>query len=203
MKDIFKIALVIFIAGLYFLFFWPKPNVTQQANNLQNHSKSNNGDSSVDSLNNKDPVNSLPMDNIDNEIIIDLQGAIHRPGIYHLSLNSRLFQLLEKAGGLKDANISCINQAIILKDESKIVIPKINEPCDVNNTTNHLNNDLININTATVDELSSLPGIGSTRANQIINFRTENGNFNTINDLKKVNGIGDQTFLNLKTLITV
>lgn len=92
-----------------------------------------------------------------------------------------------------------------LKDESHYIIPKIGDNLesytnetfenDIENDLNNKNN-LININTASIQELDTLPGIGEATANKIVNYREEKGKFNSIEEIKNVNGIGDKNMKN-------
>ncbi len=156
----------------------------------------------------------------DNKIIVYVTGAIKNIGVYELEENSRIADLIEKAGGLtEDANITNINLAYILQDGMKVHIPTNSE--DINeikdNTEIFITNEneskenskmsnsssKININTATQTELETLPGIGVATALKIIDYRKENGKFNNIEDIKKVNGIGESKYSKIKDKIKV
>ncbi len=141
------------------------------------------------------------------EIVVDLRGAVVNPGIYHMQDGARMYELIKKAGGLNNANKSCINQAQIISDESKIIIPSKGKKCNSTNpgysSGTPITKNKVNINNADVNTLSTLTGIGDTRAQDIINYREEHGNFKNIDELKNVSGIGEQTFLKIKDLITI
>lgn len=169
--------------------------------------------------------------NVSNEkismIIVHISGAVKQEGIVELSENSRVADAIEKAGGLKEeACIDEINLAYVLEDGMKIHIPTIeeqkknNEEEDNNNLyvtsssgtnsatgesggNNKKQTTKVNINTATQEELETLPGIGPSTALKIVNYRNENGKFETIEGIKEVNGIGDSKFNNIKDLICV
>ena len=158
--------------------------------------------------------------NTEEKIIVYITGAIKNEGIYEMEENSRIANIIEKAGGLtEDANIENINLAYLLEDEMKIYIPKKDEKTneikeDINTYTSKENstsevlkntnkNEKININTATQTELETLPGIGPTTALRIIEYRKENGKFRNIEDIKKINGIGDNKFSKIKDLIKI
>ena len=117
--------------------------------------------------------------------------------------NSRISDAIEKSGGLtEEADISKINLAYLLEDGMKIYIPSHND----NKGEMKMETDTkskININSANQTELEKLPGIGSSTALKIINYRKENGKFNTIEDLKNIKGIGDSKFQKIKELIYV
>jgi competence protein ComEA len=141
-------------------------------------------------------------------IYVDISGEIYSPGIYALPAASRLEDVIILAGGLTDrADVSRINRAELLEDGDKIVIPSINSG-DVsrgNNdpTSSTLDGLPININQATSEELEKLPGIGPEKAQEIIDFRNEYGNFTQIEEIMEVPGIGETTFEEIKDLITV
>ena len=140
---------------------------------------------------------------LEDSIVIDISGEIKNPGIYKMEGRVRLYEIIEKAGGLKEeANINSINQARYVKDGEKIIIPssRISQSMDKGIISNE--NNLVNINTASKEELLKLPGIGEVTAEKIISYR-DNNNFTKIEDLKNVNGIGMATYNKLKDLICV
>ena len=155
---------------------------------------------------------------------VHVAGAVKNPGVYNLPSSSRVIDAIEKAGGAtENADLDQINLADYVSDGQKIEVPKLKSgdtslnyklitdeldkiganKIDSTNEKSSSKSDLVNINTADSSELQSLPGIGTTIANSIIEYRKENGNFETIEDLKKVSRIGDKTFDKLKDLITV
>ena len=147
-------------------------------------------------------------------LMVSVQGEILQPGVYTLYKDARLQDAIEKAGGLTaNANNLSLNLAAPLKDGDSIVIPAISSSVDhsisaednvVIRRTNSLTGattNCININSATTEELQTLPGIGPTRADAIIDYREKNGSFYKLEDLMQVSGIGDTTFDTLKSLI--
>ena len=154
-------------------------------------------------------------------IIIHVSGAVNQPGIVELSENGRIADAIEKAGGLKEeACIDEINLAYVLEDGIKIHIPTVEEQKKKDNVENNnlyitseskiteKNNNpkktgKININTATQEELETLPGIGPTTSLKIINYRNENGKFKSIEDIKEVSGIGENKFNTIKDMISI
>ncbi|MCT7787646.1 MAG: helix-hairpin-helix domain-containing protein, partial [Lactobacillus iners] len=116
-------------------------------------------------------------------ITCDISGAINKSGVYTLKSGSRLNDLIKKAGGLRsDAQLRAINRARILKDQDQIYIPDKTEKvadtaAETNNVKSDDKQDKININTATVQELQKLSGIGQKRAEQIIECRERIGGF--------------------------
>ncbi|WKZ38036.1 MAG: helix-hairpin-helix domain-containing protein [Anaerolineales bacterium] len=160
-------------------------------------------------------------------IAVHVIGAVPRPGLYQFSEGARVQDAIDAAGGLlATANVNAVNLAALLTDGQQLNIPykSGSEPSDdtgllelpgssgangSSSTTEDLSssepsdNKLININTATLQELDSLPGIGPTLAQRIIDHRNENGAFSTIEEIMDVSGIGLSTFENIKDLITV
>ena len=153
----------------------------------------------VDDNKNKD----LKTEKIEDNIVIDISGEIKNPGIYKMKGKVRLYEIIDKAGGLKEeANINSINQARYVKDGEKIIIPSSRSSQSMDKGSISNENNLVNINTASKEELLKLPGIGEVTAEKIINYR-DNNNFTKIEDLKNVNGIGMATYNKLKDLICV
>ena len=153
-------------------------------------------------------------------IAVHVIGAVPRPGLYEFVEGVRVQDAIDAAGGLlASANVDSINLAALLEDGQQLNIPyKSGEeptPGSISEDPLELPNDeepvsteapdveLININTASLEELDSLPGIGPTIAQRIIDYRDENGPFNTIEDIQNVSGIGPSTFDEIKDLITV
>lgn len=141
------------------------------------------------------------------DITIDVKGAVKQPGIYQMKAGSRVYEALQKAGGLtENADHKSINQAQKLKDESVIYVATIGEEAtDVNKETEEKEqkSSLVNLNTATETELQTISGIGLKRAQDIINYRETNGNFRSIEDLKNVSGFGAKTIEKIKDYVTV
>jgi competence protein ComEA len=136
-------------------------------------------------------------------LTVDVDGAVDQPGIYQLPVNSRINDAILAAGGpLTDANLDSINRAALLKDGMKIYIPAQGEQIalDGNSPASPIN--LININTATQKELEALPGIGPGKAGDIIEYRQNHGDFDTIEDIQNVSGIGESLFQEIKDQIT-
>ena len=152
-------------------------------------------------------------------VVVHITGSVKNPGIVKLSEGSRIEDAIQAAGGLtENADISKVNLAYVLDDGIKIKIPSITDD-DIgdeeiineesgeniieNDTTSPKNNKSININKATETELETLPGIGASLASRIVEYRKQNGNFSSIEDIKNVSGIGDSKYLNIKDFITV
>mgnify|MGYP000185753103 CR=1 FL=1 len=148
------------------------------------------------------------------EIAVYISGAVSEPGVVTLKEGARLATAIEKVGGTTEkADLNGVNMAIKVQDEMHYIIPKIGETIDNNDyeVVDNSNVDgnkeskssLININTATIEELDALPGVGEATANKIVNHRSENGDFKSIEEIKNVNGIGDKKFEEMKSLICV
>lgn len=154
------------------------------------------------------------------KIMVHVTGAVKREGVVTLEENSRITDAVEAAGGLsEDADMSKVNLAYVLEDGVKIRIPSKNEQEELyndeeltedeqfvensNESKIKSENNIININKATQTELETLPGIGPSTALKIINYREENGKFSNVEDLKNVNGIGENKYENIKNLISV
>jgi competence protein ComEA len=130
-------------------------------------------------------------------LTVYISGAVATPGVYILSEGSRVDAALQAAGGfLPGAEQEKINLAQLLEDGQQINVPGVID-------TSHVNGGRVNINTATVPELDALPGIGSTTAQSIVDYRLEHGLFQTIQDILNVPGIGTTTFDGIKDYITV
>ena len=138
-------------------------------------------------------------------IYIDVKGAVKNPGVYKLESDSRLFQVIQLAGGLReDADQNAINFSVILKDQDVVYVPTYDEEYpNISTSIDSQIGGVININTATLEQLESLPGIGPSTAQKIIDYRTDNGSFVAIEDIMNVSGIGETTFAEIKDLITV
>lgn len=161
---------------------------------------------------------------------VDIKGEIINPGIYSLSSSSRVIDVIEKAGGLTpNANTTVINLSKKIIDEMVIIIysneqvqnfaktkeveQQVQQYC-IQPDNNALKNDAcitestntsskVSINNATLEQLQTLPGIGASKAQDIINYRTEHGQFQSLEDLKNISGIGDSIFAKIKDYITL
>lgn len=172
-------------------------------------------------------IKSEKKENKNYNVKIDIKGMVKNPGVYEVDSNSRVNDVIKIAGGLKkDANTNYINLSAKVSDEmviwiysnkeikelkleatsTKYMIQECNCPV-VDNTTclnNEINNSsLVNINIADISKLSSLEGIGESKAKAIIEYREKNGKFKTKEDIKNVNGIGESAYNKIKDYITV
>lgn len=178
----------------------------------------------------KDEEKNETEENLEN-ILVHISGAVNQEGIISLKQNSRVADAIEKAGGLKEnASIDNINLAYKIEDGMKIHIPTKEEETqkeeanknqdesyittksgnveetNLNQNTNTATknkNSKVSINTATQTELETLPGIGPSTALKIIQYRSENGKFKSIEEIKEVSGIGESKFNQIKDLINI
>jgi competence protein ComEA len=137
-------------------------------------------------------------------IIIHIAGAVNNPGVFELPEGARVNDALIIAGGENDfADLERINLAAPLQDGMKIVVPKIGDESDIFIFAEEKNDGLININTASSEELQKLSGVGPVLAQNIIDFREANGNFSSVDELIHVSRIGEATLNRLRDKITV
>lgn len=142
-------------------------------------------------------------------LVVDVKGAVKNPGIYRLSSEARTMDAITEAGGpSKEADLDRVNLAAPLADGMAIYIPKKGEetfpiPGIEAGGEQGSQGGKININTAGLDELQQLNGIGPSKAEAILRYREENGLFSSIDELTNVPGIGEKTLENLREQVTV
>lgn len=151
-------------------------------------------------------------------LVVHICGAVVNPGVYELPEGSRLYQAVREAGGFTiEAEQDYLNQAQVLSDGMKLYIPTTEEVSmaeqegalpdffieTAGETMSDASSGLVNINTATEEELCTLSGIGSGKARSIIAYRTEKGRYEKIEDIMNVEGIKDGLFEKIKDSITV
>jgi competence protein ComEA len=149
-------------------------------------------------------------------IIVYVAGSVVNPGVYSLPVTSRVSDAIQAAGGLQpEADSDLLNMASSLQDGERLWIPAkvVETPVASSGNTGSIcvtmtpvppsQEHPLNINTATVDQLDLLPGIGPVKAAQIIAYRSQNGPFTAIEDLQNVPGITASIYENIKDLITV
>ncbi|MBT1280420.1 helix-hairpin-helix domain-containing protein [Thermoanaerobacter sp. CM-CNRG TB177] len=138
------------------------------------------------------------------EIKVYVTGLVKNPGVYTMKEGERVMDAINKAGGpLEEADLSNINLAQRVKDEQMIIVPKKGEIYNTSSAKTLQKSEKININTATKEELETLPGIGPVTAERIIEFRENKGFFKKIEDIMNVPRIGPKMFEQIKDKITV
>lgn len=137
-------------------------------------------------------------------IYVDVKGAVHHPGAYQVNSEQRVGSVIQKAGGYTDnADISQVNLARKIKDQMIIYVPQKGEKIPIYNDnledhSMHFSGDSsqsekINLNLATIDQLKGLTGIGEKKAQKIIEYRQQHGQFKSVEELKNVNGFGEKS----------
>ncbi len=149
------------------------------------------------------------------EVYVDVDGAVVKPGVYRLKDGARVSQAIDAAGGLTaEANVTGLNRASKITDGQKIYVPTVGEQQTAAavggaesgaSTTpgTGSSSGLVNINTASAAELQTLSGIGPSMAQSIIDERTQNGAFASVDDLMRVSGIGEKKLAKIKDCICV
>lgn len=143
--------------------------------------------------------------NVSGTLYIHVCGCVKNPGLYLLKEGARIGEAIQAAGGLKaNADDAAVNLAARLEDGMQVYVPsKQKETAQAGETSVGFREEKININQAKVEELTSLSGIGESRAQAIIDYREENGLFSSVEDIKNVSGIGEGIFERIKNKITV
>lgn len=138
----------------------------------------------------------------ESEIYVYVCGDVLEPGVIKCAAGTRMYEAVQMAGGTAEcADISSLNMAGVLSDGDRVYIPCESEQVQGNGSSQEAG--LVNINTAAESELMTLPGIGSSRAADIINYRETNGRFDKIEDIMKVSGIKESAFNKIKDYICV
>ena len=131
-------------------------------------------------------------------------GYVNSPGVYYIRNGARVADAVEAAGGIAEgAYPDILNLADMVTDGQRIYVPAIGETDNAMPDVQDGRSDLVNINTADVSQLTTLPGIGESRATSIIAYREENGAYGTIEDIMNVSGIKEAAFSKIKDYICV
>ena len=143
-------------------------------------------------------------------IYVQVSGAVVSPGVYMLPAGSRVFEAVELAGGMtQEADVNALNQALVLSDGQMVYVFAVGEQRSGQETGNgqgaaqEPEDGRINLNTATVEELMTLPGIGQSKAESIVSWREENGAFGSVEDIMNITGIKEGVFSRIKDHIKV
>lgn len=155
---------------------------------------------------------------------VDVKGAVAHPGVYQLMADARIETVVALAGGtLPTADLNQLNLAQVVKDQQIVYVPKkgekvpaqlqMNQDIATGNVSNmgpnngaiddSSNHKIVNLNTATKEDLQTLTGVGARKADAILQYRQEHGQFKTIDELKEVDGIGEKTFIKLKPYLSI
>ncbi|HEM5075379.1 TPA: helix-hairpin-helix domain-containing protein [Streptococcus suis] len=146
------------------------------------------------------------------QLVVDVKGAVEKPGLYTLEAGARVNDAVEVAGGLtSQADPKSINLAQKLSDEAVVYVASKDENISVVTSTTassamsqeEKTTSLVNLNTATEADLQTISGIGAKRAADIIAYREANGGFKSVDDLNNVSGIGDKTMESIRPYVTV
>jgi len=139
-------------------------------------------------------------------LIVDVAGAVRKPGVYEFAEGERVVDAIERAGGpMPKADLSLLNLAAMLVDGTQILVPKTGPPVGgaPGGAAPGSSSGLVNINTASATELETLSGIGEVLAGTIVEYREQNGPFVSVDDLLDVSGIGPATLEEIRDKVTV
>ncbi|BAK94776.1 helix-hairpin-helix domain-containing protein [Tetragenococcus halophilus] len=142
------------------------------------------------------------------KIIVDIKGEINKPGVYELEGDARVKEVILEAGGLtKQAEEKQLNLAEKLQDQQMIYIPNKEEAeemaIDGDKETGDNNEDMIDINAADINELQKISGVGPAKAQAIVDYREENGAFESVDELNEISGFGEKTVEKLRDSIKI
>lgn len=187
---------IVVLGGYFFLFHKVTPTSTlepkQELTTQKDETKKSKTDSKA-----KEPQ----------MIVVDVQGAVQKPGVYHVKDKAIIQEVIQTAGGFTaNADLKQINQAKRVVDQMQVYIPIKGEkvtPTSTNSSNDTQNKKIVNINTATVDDFKDVTGIGPKKAEKVIAYREEHGQFKTLHDLTNVSGIGEKSLAKLKDQLTV
>ena len=208
MKTIWKkygkiVAAAVFltVAGLYYGFVVRKEDLVRLGNDghpIQSVWVESEVLSEVKST----PVTESSTDPI--KIYVHICGEVNNPGVYELAEGSRIFEAVEAAGGFtEEAAQASLNLAQVISDEEQIVILTQDEAEEKARLEREQAAGIVNLNTASKEQLMTLTGIGESRAEDILRYRQESGGFQTIEEIMNVPGIKESAYLKIKDSITV
>ena len=210
-EKIKEYKIIVIYAGLGLAlgaFFLLKPSTPEPAKetNLQTEvaavSKDSSSEKEVRKEEKEDPLEQ-------DQITVDVKGAVKSPGIYDLPVGSRVHDAVQKAGGLtEEADSKSLNLAQKVSDEALVYVPTkgeegVSQQTGSGTSPSTSKEKKVNLNKASLEELKQVKGLGGKRAQDIIDHREANGKFKSVDELKKVSGIGAKTIEKLKDYVTV
>jgi competence protein ComEA len=145
-------------------------------------------------------------------VVVYVSGWVHQPGVYRFEKGDRIVDAIERAGGAKKgADLNALNLAAFLTDAQQVLVTKKGQspPTAASGSSSGTGaaagavESPVNLNSATLDQLDTLPGIGPALGQRIIDFREQHGPFRAVEDLLDVSGIGDKTLADLRDKVTV
>lgn len=176
------IAVVVVLCAVGAWWLIPQPTAVQVPDNqlrIDDHSSSP-----------SNPQGS-PAEGAEQEVHVHVTGEVEEPGLVALAEQSRVADAIEAAGGAtQKANLAGVNLAAFIIDGEQIHVPDMDEAVNLSNTEDGEGQGLISINSASVDQLQQLPGIGPVMAERIVEYRDQQGGFSAIEDLQAVPGVG-------------
>ncbi|WP_291668159.1 helix-hairpin-helix domain-containing protein [Clostridium sp.] len=199
---------VVFLSSSLFLYYKNRSKVfkDEYMNNIYVESESEN-----ETVNSSVNVSSPNVDTENQKkglITVEIKGEVKNPDVYEIEDGSIIRDLINLAGGLTgEANTDGINRAEKLRGNQLIVIPNKSDIASgsvINQNASTTNDSgVININTASLEELKKITGVGDVRAQSIIDYRDKNGGFKSIEELKNIDGIGSKTFEKIKDQVGI
>ena len=206
-----RMAALIIVVGLSILFFWihgdSRTHVITEADAGSDETADIISDETDDS--DEDVSASSVSETV---AYVDISGEVNKPGVYKVTSETRLFEVIEMAGGLtENADPDSLNRAEKVTDGQKVIVLSYEAAAESRSSSSSSssyssssdNSDKININTADSSELQTIPGIGPSKAQSIITYREQNGYFSSTEDIMEVTGIGQKTYASIKDYIVV
>jgi competence protein ComEA len=136
------------------------------------------------------------------KVVVHVVGAVRRPGLYALRQGARIADAVRRAGGTtRKADLTAINLAAPLEDGLQVVVPKRQAAADSGTAPGEPASGPIHLNTASLEELDSLPGVGPVTAQKILDWRQTHGAFTSVDDLDAIPGIGPARLEQLRDLV--